>query len=155
MTRTPYQVAIRFLGLQEVPGPESDPLVLTMLQLDGDWPKDDAVPWCSAFLNWVFWILALPRSRHLRARSWLEVGEEIPLDQALPGYDVVVFSRGEGKQPGPDVIDAPGHVGLFAGLDGDQVLVLGGNQGDRVSIAPRSRSKLLGVRRVTPKEVQP
>ena len=155
MTRTPYQLAIRFLGLKEVPGPESDPLVLAMLKLDGDWPKDDSVPWCSAFVNWVFWLFALPRSGNLRARSWLQVGESIPLDQAVPGWDVVVFSRGAGEQPGPEVIDAPGHVGLFAGLEGDRILVLGGNQGDRVSIAPRARAGLLGVRRVTPKEVTP
>jgi hypothetical protein len=39
-------------------------------------------------------------------------------------------------------------VGWFAGVDKGQVLVLGGNQGDQVSVASFPVSRVLGVRRL-------
>src|SRR5262245_17629115 len=143
-----YEVAQRFIGTKEAPGTTSNPTVLGMLRLDGDWPEDDAVPWCSAFANYIAWLLRLPRSKSLQARSWLSVGEVISLDKAEPGFDVVIFKRGPGRQPGPDVLDAPGHVGFYAGVEGAQVLVLGGNQSDSVSIGRYPKADLLGVRRL-------
>jgi len=77
------------------------------------------------------------------------VGESVPLARARPGYTVAVFKRGPHPQPGPDVLDATGHVGLFVGpfFDG-RLLVLGGNQKDMISIAPFPVSDLLGIRRL-------
>jgi uncharacterized protein (TIGR02594 family) len=126
----------------------STPMVLAMLQLDNAWPAGDHVPWCSAFTNFVAWLLRLPRSKSLAARSWLMVGRPVPLNEAKAGYDVVVLKRGKDPQPGPEVIEAPGHVGFFAGLEGDVVLVLGGNQGDRVSVERFDAASVLGVRRL-------
>lgn len=145
---TLFDIAQRFVGMAEVPGSKSNPFVLGMLKLDGDWPEDDAVPWCSAFINFCAWLMRLPRSKSLRARSWLRVGKAVSIEEAMIGWDVVIFSRGEGTQPGPEVIDAPGHVGVFAGFDGENVLTLGGNQGDEVNVSPYARSRLLGVRRL-------
>lgn len=150
LTLTPYDVARRFLGVREVPGVASNPLVLAMLRLDQDWPADDSVPWCSAFTNFVAWLLGLERSRSLAARSWLTVGTPVPLEAAVRG-DVVVLTRGAGKQPGPEVTSgAPGHVGFFDRLEGDRVYLLGGNQGNAVTVAPFARSRVLGVRRLGP-----
>lgn len=143
-----YDIAQRFVGLKEVSGATSNPQVLAMLRLDENWPQDDSVPWCSAFANYVAWLLRLPRSKSLRARSWLNVGQVISLEEAEPGFDVVIFKRGTGSQPGPEVIDAPGHVGFFAGVDGSKILVLGGNQSDSVSIGSYPKNALLGVRRL-------
>lgn len=143
-----FSMAQRFIGVKEVPGQSSNPLILGMLRLDMGWPEDDAVPWCSAFVNYIAWLLRLPRSKHLRARSWLMVGRAIsdPLD-AEAAFDVVVLQRG-GVKLGPEVLDAPGHVGFFAGVEGDRILVLGGNQGDSVSVASFPRRDLLGLRRL-------
>ena len=143
-----YEIAMRFVGIREVPGATANPQILAMLRLDMDWPEDDSVPWCSGFVNYIAWLLRLPRSKSLRARSWLTVGEVIGLDDAVPGFDVVVFKRGGGNQPGPEVINAPGHVGFYAGVQGRNVLVLGGNQDDTVGINAYARSRLLGVRRL-------
>ena len=143
-----YDIAQRFIGIKEVPGRIANPQILTMLNLDKKWPKDDSVPWCSAFVNYITWILNLPRSKNLRARSWLAIGEVIDVEQAEPGFDVVIFKRGGKKQPGPDVINAPGHVGFYAGVEGRNVLVLGGNQDNSVSIKRYPKSRLLGVRRL-------
>ena len=73
--------------------------------------------------------------------------------EAVPGFDVVILSRGDGLQPGPEVLDAPGHVGFFAGFvpapDGRHLVqVLAGNQGNQVSIQNFPAERILGIRRV-------
>ena len=145
---SPYETAQRYVGVKELPGQLSNPLILAMLRLDTSWPEGDHVPWCSAFVNWIAWQWRLPRSKDLRARSWLHVGEPFDLAQAEPGFDVVILTRGGADQPGPDVMDAPGHVGFFAGRLSMDVLLLGGNQGDRVSIERFPAIRVLGVRRL-------
>jgi len=148
---TPFDLAQRLVGVKETQGAASNPMVLAMLQLDaGTAVTDDATPWCSAFVNYIAWLMRLPRSKSLAARSWLVVGRSVALADAEPGYDIVVLQRGSGRQPGPDVLQAPGHVGFFAGLEGDRVLVLGGNQGDAVSVARFPAGTVLGVRRLSP-----
>jgi len=146
---TPFQLAQRFIGMREIPGREHDSMILAMLRLDDEWPDADEVPWCSAFVNFTAWLLRLPRSKSLRARSWLRVGRAIALDDARPGFDLVVLSRGQ-DPPGPEVIDAPGHVGWYAGHDADRIWLLGGNQGDTVSSAAFPRRRILSVRRLDP-----
>lgn len=143
-----FQLAQRFVGVKEVAGTASNPHILAMLRLDQDWPKDDDVPWCSAFMNYIAWLLRLPRSKSLRARSWLLVGQPIHLEQAETGFDVAILKRGRGNQPGPTVIEAPGHVGLFAAREGNNILILGGNQSDAVNLKPFSANRLLGIRRL-------
>jgi len=125
------------------------PLISWWLSLCGfSMTTPDEVAWCSAFVNGIAWELRRPRSKSAAARSWLRVGTPIALEEARAEDDVVILSRGAGVQPGPDVLEAPGHVGLFAGLEGDRVLVLGGNQGDGVSLAPFARARVLGIRRL-------
>lgn len=143
-----YEIASQYLGVAEVPGSESNPSVLAMLRLDADWPKDDETSWCSAFANWIAHQLGLPRSKSLLARSWLAVGFPVELAKAERGLDVVILSRGDGEQPGADNTTAPGHVGFYAGRDGDRVMVLGGNQSDRVTIAAFPLARVLAVRRL-------
>lgn len=136
-----FELAQRFVGVKEIPGAESNSAVLAMLRLDAQWPDNDEVPWCSAFVNYVAWLLRLPRSKALNARSWLNVGQPINLQDAEPGLDVVVLWRGSADS-------AQGHVGFFAGLDGERVLLLGGNQGDAVCVAGFDKARVIGVRRL-------
>lgn len=144
-----FSMAQRFIGVKETAGQASNPIVLGMLRLDQGWPSDDSVPWCSAFVNYIAWLLRLPRSKSLRARSWLTVGESVyVLVEASAAFDVVIVKRGPDPQPGPEVLDAPGHVGFFAGMEGDRVLILGGNQSDMVSVAQFPRADILGIRRL-------
>jgi hypothetical protein len=81
------------------------------------------------------------------ARSWLAVGEPVTLEEAEAAFDLVVLSRGE-DAPGPEVLDAPGHVGYFLGVHGAKVLVWGGNQSDSFNLAYFPTSRILGIRRV-------
>lgn len=147
MNVTAFDVAQRFVGTKEVLGVASNPAILAMLKLDDQWPQDDAVPWCSAFVNYIAWLLRLPRSKSLAARSWLLAGEPLTIEDAEVGNDIVILSRGTWK-PGPEVIRAPGHVGFFAGLIGSEVYLLGGNQSDAVSVGAYPRDRILGVRRL-------
>lgn len=144
-----FDLAQRFVGVREVAGPVSNAHILAMLRLDTTWVCDDEIPWCSAFVNYVAWLLRLPRSKNLAARSWLTVGTPISLEQARPLNDVVILSRGA-DQRGAEVLDAPGHVGFFAGLERARagVLLLGGNQGDGVTVAIYPASRVIGVRRL-------
>jgi uncharacterized protein (TIGR02594 family) len=148
MKITAYDLASRFIGVKEIPGSRSNPMVLAMLRLDAEWPAGDEVPWCSAFTNYVAWLLRLPRSKALNARSWLNVGRPVTLEEARCGFDVVILSRGPTPQPGPEVIAAPGHVGFFGGFAGEVVMLLGGNQGDTVGVAPFPVARVLGLRRL-------
>lgn len=146
-----YHVAHRLLGVREVAGGRAHPLVLFALQRVDPSVTDDATPWCSAFVGLVAFLLGLPESRSLAARSWLTVGQPVALEAAKVGCDVVVLTRGDGLQPGPEVVSgAPGHVGFFAGIEagGSIVRVLGGNQGNGVSIASFNAHRVLGVRRL-------
>lgn len=143
-----YDLAQRFTGIKEVGGNVDNPQIMAMLKLDNEWPSEDEVPWCSAFANYICWLARLPRSKDLRARSWLNIGIGIQLDQAEPG-DIVVIKRGKGEQPGPENTTAQGHVGFYSGITGDLIEILGGNQSDTVKISRYPRSRLLGVRRLT------
>ncbi len=140
-----FDLAQRYIGSKEIGGQVDNPTILAMLKLDNEWPQNDEVPWCSAFMNHICWLARLPRSKSLMARSWLGIGKGITLDQAEAG-DVIILKRGTGDQPGPEVLNAPGHVGFYAGRTGDLIEILGGNQGDQVKISRYPKSRLLGVR---------
>jgi len=136
-----YQVALRLLGAKEIPGEKDHPFITWCIsQTSHPGPYHDEIPWCSAFINGLCVLLGLPRSGSAAARSWLTVGQEVPIEDAMIGMDIVVLSRGDNP--------TAGHVGIFAGMDGHNVKILGGNQGDRVSIASFPASSVLGVRRL-------
>lgn len=147
MEVTAFDIAQRFVGITEVEGTISNPQILAMLKLDQKWPEGDEVAWCSAFVNYVAWLLRLPRSKSLRARSWLEIGHAVNEPEA--GFDVVILKRGSGQQPDADVIAAPGHVGFYAGRAGTSILVLGGNQGNGVNVQSFPANDVLGIRRLS------
>lgn len=148
METNAIRVGSKLIGIKEVPGIVHNPLILAMLQLDNKWVQDDETAWCSAFVNFVCFFLELPRTRTLNARGWLQIGQVIKLEDARPENDIVILKRGAGKQPGPETISAPGHVGFYVGHDKTHVQVLGGNQNNSVSIAKFKIADILGVRRI-------
>jgi len=97
-----------------------------------------SVPWCSVFVNYLCMQLGLPRTRNAMARSWLQWGKAVTEPDL---GDVVVMWRGSYND------GETGHVGIFAGFEGQRVKILGGNQGDEVKIAYFPRSRVLGYRR--------
>lgn len=96
--------------------------------------ENDETPWCSAFVNWVLkQVSVTPRTNSAWARSWLNWGK--PTTEPIPGT-IVVFSRGQNA----------GHVAFYLDEDGDRVQVLGGNQGNAVTIAWFPKTNFLGYR---------
>lgn len=141
--------ALKLYGTLEVPGVASNPEILK-------WAKEvgytklafqyvsDEVPWCGLFLAICatragFEIPGVP----LRALSWAGFGKEIKKESAMLG-DVLTFTRKGG-----------GHVGLYVGEDAKAFHVLGGNQGDSVSITRIAKERLYGVSRCKWKVSQP
>jgi uncharacterized protein (TIGR02594 family) len=97
--------------------------------------SDDETPWCSAFVNWCVQQAGLTGTNRGNARSWLHWGGPI-VDCRLGA--VAVFRRGTNP--------AKGHVAFYAGDQGSEVLVLGGNQGNAVCVRGYARGRLLGFR---------
>jgi uncharacterized protein (TIGR02594 family) len=137
MIQSPYEMAAQFLGVSEVNGIIDNPLILAMLKLDIGWPEHDETPWCAGFVNFVNHCCKVQRSKSLAARSYLAIGEPVGLESAIRGFDIVVLERGSG-----------GHVGYYVNHGPDFVRLLGGNQGNKVSVAAFPRERVLGVRRV-------
>ncbi len=122
------------LGLDE--NKQKDVLA-TFLSAGGVEIDPSQTAWCAAFVNAVLTKTGLDGTGALNARSFLDWGTEITSPQL---GDVVVLSRGDNP--------AQGHVGFFKGFDADgNILILGGNQGDSVSVQSFNKDRLLGYRR--------
>lgn len=94
--------------------------------------------WCAAFVDATLRQSGSQGTGKLNARSYLDWGEEVTNPQE---GDIAIFSRG-------DPNGWQGHVGFFKGFNPDGTInILGGNQGDSVSIAQYSPNNLLGYRR--------
>jgi len=137
-----YRLAQNEVGLEEIPGAKDNAEVVQMFADVGhSWVKDDETAWCAAFVGAMLERAGLKSTRALDARSYNDWGEEIDIEDALPG-DIVVFWRGSPNS-------WKGHVGFFVRNAGVNIEVLGGNQSDSVSIAHYSKKRLLSVRRMT------
>ncbi len=154
-----FEIAYRELasGVVETPGPQATQRIVQYHAKTSGRFRDDEVPWCSSFVNWCMAQAGIDRTNHAAARSWLWWGEA--LDVPVFGC-VVVLKRGQANHgPGTRWPDATGsgwtypsgHVGLFVGLGASTtgagvIDVLGGNQGDRVSVRSYSVERVLGYR---------
>jgi len=134
------------LGVRETPGPEHTGRILEYHAATSLKATTDEVPWCAAFVGWCMRRADVKSTGSAAARSYLRWGVEVSPVHPPVGA-VVVLKRGGAGQPGPEVVDAQGHVAFFwcHGEPG-QVVLLGGNQGDRVSLACYPVGRLLGVR---------
>lgn len=146
----PLMVAegLRLLGTREKAGDGDNPEILAWAREVGlgSTYKHDSIAWCGLFMAVVAKRAGKPAPAiPLRALAWSEVGDRSP----TPGLgDVLTFFRPGG-----------GHVGLYIGEDAQAFHVLGGNQGDAVSIARVEKSRLAAARRprykVAPAAVRP
>ncbi|MCW8843355.1 MAG: TIGR02594 family protein [Rhodobacteraceae bacterium] len=144
-----YQLARQHLGLKEWPGAKHNPEIVEMFaEVGHDWVQDDETPWCAAFVGAVLGQAGLRGTGKLNARSYESWGEKVALEDAEPG-DVVVFWRESPES-------WKGHVGFFVSEDSSgDIHVLGGNQGDAVSVEPYSDERFLSVRRAkAPRKTQ-
>jgi len=127
------------LGVKEHKGTRSNPAVLEFFRAVGHPEIDnDETAWCAAFAGAMLKTAGYPippATVNLAARSYQNYGRK--LDEPRIGC-IAVFKRGNSSWMG--------HVGFVVGWDDDHIELLGGNQGNAVSIAKYSRSQLLGFR---------
>lgn len=123
-------------GVTEVSGAGDNPRIIAWAKETGlsNVYKHDATAWCGLFLATVAKRAGKPIvSGPLWALNWSKFG----VLHAPPGLgDVLCF-----KRPGG------GHVGLYIAEDETAYHVLGGNQGDRVSIIRVEKARCVAHRR--------
>ena len=127
--------ARKHIGLREIQGDKHSPEILQFWKdIKRSGIKNDETPWCAAFVGAMLERTKIRSTRFESAKSYLEWG--VSLSHPVLGC-VVVFSRSNGG----------GHVGLVVGRDrAGNLLVLGGNQGDAVSVKAFPLSRVLGYR---------
>lgn len=127
------EAARRDLGVREG---RDDARIVRMHQRTGLKAQSSKVPWCSsAMCDW-FESVGIRSTRSAAAKSWATWGRACDLE---PGA-VAVFGKHD-----PDA-KGTGHVALVVGVEGDDVLVLGGNQRNAVNVARRPRAAIVATR---------
>lgn len=92
-------------------------------------------PWCAAFVNSILKKNNIKGTKSNLARSFLRFG--VKTNSPKKG-DIVILKRGKSSWEG--------HVGFFVKQTKTHVYLLGGNQGNKVSIKAYSKHRLLGYR---------
>lgn len=151
LTNNPLIFAEKYLGVSET-NPEQQETVQGFLNdaVPGyaKNPEDvtkDEMAWCAAFMNNILNQGSLDtlnygndRYNLIRAKQYSEIGEPVAsIESASPG-DIIVTQK-----------DGQFHVGLYAGTKNGRNLLLGGNQGDRVSVKEINNDSIYSVRRIS------
>lgn len=133
---------LKLYGVAEVAGAKSNPVLLEIIKKHIPEADDDsAFAWCGVMMAEAFERSGrkelIPQG-YTAARSWLKLPNPVTIDNAKYG-DIVILWRGTptGWQ---------GHVGCYVNRNETHVFLAGGNQNDRVGIAPYGIERVLGVR---------
>ena len=136
--------AVKLIGIKEVVGKVHNPVIMA-------WAKDldlqkiytaDEIPWCGLFIAYACHKAGVEViDKPLWALSWAKWGTKVT--EPMLG-DILTFKR-----------DGGGHVGIYVGEDKDCYHVLGGNQGNAVSVTRIIKSRLYQARRTAWKVAQP
>jgi uncharacterized protein (TIGR02594 family) len=134
----PY--ALNELGQREIPGDQDNPRIVEYhAATEGGGRAKDETAWCSSFANWSLDQVHVEGTRSKAARSWLKWGR--PCDP-FPGCVVVFWRKSR--------VGLYGHVAFYVGTHERDTIVLGGNQGNCVSIKPYPTRRVLGYREPLP-----
>ena len=123
------------IGIKESPGAADHPRILEYHSATSLGARDDAVHWCSSFVNWCMKQNNVSRTNSAAARSWQNWGTRL---SAPRKGCVVVLKRGNNP--------AHGHVGFYVGDGAGSIRILGGNQSDQVKVSQFPKTMLLGYR---------
>lgn len=125
--------AKKHLGLKEIPGPKHNTTIQGWLSKLNAWWKDDETPWCGVFVAHCFRTASMQLPKDwMRAKEWAN-NWGTRLNTPAAGC-VVVFERTGG-----------GHVGFVIGQTANnEIVVLGGNQGNMVSLSKFPKERVFG-----------
>jgi uncharacterized protein (TIGR02594 family) len=136
--------AVKMLGTKEIVGKEHNPVIM-------GWAKElglqkvytaDEIPWCGLAVAYAAHKAGVQVvDKPLWALNWAKFGNKV--DEPMLG-DVLTFKRNGG-----------GHVGIYVGEDKDCYHVLGGNQGNAMTVTRILKSRLYQARRTAWKIAQP
>lgn len=139
-----YEVALKELGTYEW-AEGSNPKVDAYFDEVGYPTFTDDTAWCAAFVGAMLKRAGFPHTGKLNARSYLDWGNPVELDNAEVG-DVVILWRNTRNS-------WQGHVGFYVDSDGKDVTLIGGNQNNQVNEQTYPRDRVLGVRRMKHKSM--
>jgi conserved hypothetical protein TIGR02594 len=136
-------IALGYIGITEIPGVKSNPIILSWAKElgIGDIYTNDNTSWCALFasicLKKASRELPTPKDRYdyLRALKWQNLWNKVDPFREGVG-DILIFKRTGG-----------GHIGFYVGESQTTYFVLGGNQGNKVSIVEIQKSRCVAVRR--------
>ena len=137
---SPYpwlEYAFAEYGVRETAGAGTTANIARYLATVGLAGHSDETAWCSAFVNWCMEQAGIRGTGRANARSWLDWGG---ICLGFPTYGCVTVLWRESPT------SWKGHVGFYMGREGSQVVLLGGNQGNAVSIRNYPESRVLGYR---------
>ena len=138
MGNSAFLIGLNQYGVEEIKGGENPEILKYFHSIGHEWVREDETAWCSAYINWCFYMSGKDYTGELTARSWLSIGREI---KAPVMGDVAILWR--------DSRDSwKGHVGFFVTQDSTHVWLLGGNQDNQVNIKAYPKSRVLGYRRI-------
>lgn len=134
--------ARKLLGTREAAGSANNATILGWakilgLKVLGIAYNADSVPWCGLFVANCLRAAGIDLSAMrigVRASAWATWGVNLGPSVLAPGA-ILVFAREGG-----------GHVAFYVGEDATHYHVLGGNQGDRVSIMRLAKSRCIARR---------
>lgn len=130
------KTAVGEIGVKEAVGGKHNPQILAYHKATSLRAESDETPWCAAFVNWCLAQCNVKGTNMANARSFLGWGKSLETPKA---GCIVVFSSSRGPRSG--------HVGFYVGENPNgTVRVLGGNQGDQVSVASYPAEKVLAYR---------
>lgn len=153
------QVGIPLIGVQEITGTKNNKTIMAWRDeinlavgvneharpITGY--SNDDIPWCGLFEAYIQFkagktIVDSP----LWARNWAKFGA--PVAERINGQ--LVSYKGAAPSLGDTLVfirDGGGHVGNYIAEDATHFAVLGGNQGNRVSIMAIEKARCIAVRR--------
>jgi uncharacterized protein (TIGR02594 family) len=135
--RAPWlRVARAEIGVRGFPAGSSNPRIAAYHAGTNVAGYDDKVNWCSSFVQWTLAQVGIAGTGSALARSWLEWGR--PLDEPRVGCIAVLWRD--------DPQSWKGHVGFFLRQEGDDVVLLGGNQLEAVREHRYPRAQVLAWR---------
>lgn len=129
-------VARAELGVRTFPVGSSNPRITQYHGCTGIAGYDDKANWCSSFVGWTLAQCGLGGTGSALARSWLAWGDG--MDEPKTGCLAVLWRE--------DPQSWKGHVGFFLRHEGDQVVLLGGNQLESVREHRYPRDTVLAYR---------
>lgn len=128
-------IARKNIGTKEIVGPKHNSKILNWLTKLKAWWNNDETAWCGTFCAAMMQEAGLPYPKEwFRAKAWSEYGSLIRPHLIAPGA-ILVFERKGG-----------GHVGFYIGEDDLCYHVLGGNQGNAVSVSRILKGRCIATR---------